>query len=93
VYLSACSFGKKVRNLSNNVDIRKALRSTIRSELISDTNLRNAVSWSEVFKFSKLKSDLKIAQIDLEISDTNDTLSEEQILHSAANILRRDIQS
>jgi hypothetical protein len=42
---------------------------------------------------SKLKSDLKIAQIDLEISDTKDTLSEEQILHSAANILRRDIQS
>ena len=42
---------------------------------------------------SKLKSDLKIAQIDLEISDTKDTLSEEQILHSAATILRRDIQS
>ena len=42
---------------------------------------------------SKLKSDLKIAQIDLEISDMKDTLSEEQILHSAANILRRDIQS
>jgi hypothetical protein len=42
---------------------------------------------------SKLKSDLKIGQIDLEISDTKDTLSEEQILHSAANILRRDIQS
>jgi hypothetical protein len=42
---------------------------------------------------SKLKSDLKIAQIDFEISDTKDTLSEEQILHSAANILRRDIQS
>jgi hypothetical protein len=29
---------------------------------------------------SKLKSDLKIAQIDLEISDMKDTLSEEQIL-------------
>ena len=42
---------------------------------------------------SKLKSDLKIAQIDLEISDTKDTLSEEQMLHSAANILRRDIHS
>jgi hypothetical protein len=36
---------------------------------------------------------LKIARIDLEISDTKDTLSEEQILHSAANILRRDIHS
>jgi hypothetical protein len=48
----AHSFGKKVRNLSNNVDIRKILRFTIRSELISDTNLRNAVSWSEVFKFT-----------------------------------------
>ena len=42
---------------------------------------------------SKLKSYLKIAQIDLEISDTKDTLSEEQILHSAANILRWDIHS
>ena len=28
---------------------------------------------------SKLQSDLKIAQIDVEISDTKDTLSEEQI--------------
>jgi hypothetical protein len=39
---------------------------------------------------SKLKSDLKKAQIDLEISDTKDTLSEQQILHSAANILRHE---
>jgi len=36
---------------------------------------------------------LKIAQIDIEISDTKDTLFEEQNLHSAANILRRDIHS
>ena len=42
---------------------------------------------------SKLKSDLKIARIDLDISDTKDTLCEEQILHSAANILRWDIHS
>jgi hypothetical protein len=37
---------------SYSLDIRKALRSTIRSELISDTNLKNAVSWSEVSKFT-----------------------------------------
>ena len=36
---------------------------------------------------------MKIARIDLEISDTKDTLSEEQILHFAANILLRDIHS
>jgi DNA polymerase III gamma/tau subunit len=42
---------------------------------------------------SKLKSDLKIAQIDLEISDTKNTLSEVQMLHSAAHILRRDIKN
>lgn len=34
-----------------------------------------------------------MAQIYLEISDMKDTLSEEQILHSAANILMRDIHS
>jgi hypothetical protein len=48
LYHAACMTNYKVRNLSNNVDIRRALRFTIRSELISDTNLRNAVSWSEV---------------------------------------------
>ena len=54
----------------------------------------NSISIGDAIKAaSKLKSDLKIAQIDLEISDTKDTLSEEQILHSAANILRRDIHS
>lgn len=34
-----------------------------------------------------------MAQIDLEISDMKDTLSEEQILHSTAKILSGDIHS
>ena len=56
--------------------------------------LSSSISIGDAIKAaSKLRSDLKIAQIDLEISDTKDTLSEEQILHSAANILRRDIHS
>ena len=40
---------------------------------------------------SQLKSELKIAQLDLEIGSSKNTTSEEQILHTAANILRRDI--
>ncbi|VDI23730.1 Hypothetical predicted protein [Mytilus galloprovincialis] len=42
---------------------------------------------------SQLKSELKIAQLDLEIGSSKNTTSEEQILHTAANILRRDIHS
>ncbi|VDI20662.1 Hypothetical predicted protein [Mytilus galloprovincialis] len=42
---------------------------------------------------SQLKSELKIAQLDLEIGSSKNITSEEQILHTAANILRRDIHS
>ena len=42
---------------------------------------------------SQLKSDLKLVQMESEISDPYCSPSEEQILHTAANILRRDIQS
>ncbi|CAG2200099.1 unnamed protein product [Mytilus edulis] len=41
----------------------------------------------------KLKSKLKTSEIEQEVSQVSDNISDDQILHSAAKILRRDIEN